>query len=210
MRYTVGQKVIAVRENFSIKEGLSEKELIDARWGTVCLPWYHTLEKFEIMTLTVLEHHKVPWEHGSDSIYDGYILQKEEDGTLWWNQYPTASYGQLDTSEDQRFRIAYPSNYEELPKEVQDAWVEEQWRPFKSAEFYFNNLHRGISEVRKHEGEEKAVHLETFAADRKTDVEKATGATLTREPLRFLRDDGTEVLSEIYVTKVTWPESGEG
>lgn len=58
----------------------------------------------EIIDLTVEEHHKVPWEFGTDDDkpYDGYVL-KDAEGNDWHNQYPTACYGQISTEGDYRF-----------------------------------------------------------------------------------------------------------
>lgn len=58
----------------------------------------------ETIDLTVEEHHKVPWEFGTDTDknYDGYVL-KDAEGNVWHNQYPRASYGQISTEGDYRF-----------------------------------------------------------------------------------------------------------
>ena len=61
--------------------------------------------KTELIRLTVVEHHKVPGEWSDALEYDGYVL-RDDNGALWYNQYPYASYGQLDDSYDRVFRRA--------------------------------------------------------------------------------------------------------
>lgn len=54
--------------------------------------------------LTVKSHHKVAWEYDEEKElkYDGYQLYDEE-GNIYHNQFPTASYGQLSDSSNHRF-----------------------------------------------------------------------------------------------------------
>lgn len=43
--------------------------------------------------LTVVEHHKVTDGYSKEATRDGFIL-KDAEGNVWYNQYPTANYGQ--------------------------------------------------------------------------------------------------------------------
>lgn len=60
----------------------------------------------EIFNLKVTEHHQVAWDQdpNGEKRHDGFILTAE-DGGVWYNQYPTASYGQTSDTADRRFTI---------------------------------------------------------------------------------------------------------
>lgn len=65
--------------------------------------------KFKIVELLVTEHHKVPdhWTPDGEKNNDGFILV-DKDSSQWYNQYPTASYGQLSDSADRMFSKVLP------------------------------------------------------------------------------------------------------
>lgn len=68
----------------------------------VYIPWEDTLTDIQAINLTCKEHHKVPNEFNpEDKKYDGFVFEGA-DGGVWYNQYPTASYGQLDDTQDRR------------------------------------------------------------------------------------------------------------
>lgn len=52
--------------------------------------------------VTVVEHHKVSGEWSDEKQYDGFILKDDQD-RVWYNQYPTASYGQVSDDADGLF-----------------------------------------------------------------------------------------------------------
>lgn len=60
----------------------------------------------KFIKLTVKEHHKVPDSYSDELEYDGYILVAD-DGTIFTNQYPLASYGQMSDRGDRIFLIDY-------------------------------------------------------------------------------------------------------
>lgn len=89
LRYTIGKCYIfmlAPNRNFDIDTKLSNY--------------------YEFIKVICKEHHKVSWEHDPENIkkYDGFIFEEirssqiNEPGRIYYNQYPRASYGQLDDS----------------------------------------------------------------------------------------------------------------
>ena len=103
-RYKVGQQIVTVGFVFADEN----------YFGVIRRPYRSNMFtgldttpvlKTEVIRLTVIEHHKVPGEWSDALEYDGYVLQ-DENGARWYNQYPYASYGQLDDSYDRVFRRA--------------------------------------------------------------------------------------------------------
>ena len=108
-RYTVGQEIIVVGFNYGPGKEVWFNHRPFAFAGT-----YYPLS-IELFKLKVIEHHKVAWNINpyGERRYDGFILSTEEGG-IWYNQYPVASYGQVSDVADRRFTINYakmtPSN----------------------------------------------------------------------------------------------------
>jgi hypothetical protein len=93
LRYNVGQVVLFVLVDF---------EQTVPRFGCSYYPWEDTLKGIELLKLTCQEHHRVSGSWDDEKKYDGFIFT---DGVNNYNnQYPRASYGQLDTSNDYRVR----------------------------------------------------------------------------------------------------------
>lgn len=116
MRYQIGQKIIAfaaiydvsvddgklIRHNFLVMRSKQEAENGVQQLGV------------KFIELTVTEHHKVNWEHDEASTppqCDGYILT-DANGVEYVNQYPMATYGQVDTSADHHFSRRFASSEE--------------------------------------------------------------------------------------------------
>ena len=101
--------------------------------------------------LTVTEHHEVSWDQDpkNKKKYDGFVLTRE-DGTIWHNQFPYASYGQLSTTADHVFNF-YP-NFSEEGEELQAKWLalfdNENNFPteYESLTVNYQRLERGIRE----------------------------------------------------------------
>ena len=57
-----------------------------------------------VKLLTVVEHHKVAWDQypTEEKKHDGFLL-KDENGIVFANQYPRASYGQISDRSDRLF-----------------------------------------------------------------------------------------------------------
>lgn len=98
LRYSVGSTYFFIWINFTRNE---------SRWGSLFIPWLDTLHGIEIKKLTCKEHHKVAWDQDPkrEKEYDGFIFTEEKSehaSGQWFNQYPTACYGQLDDSANWR------------------------------------------------------------------------------------------------------------
>ncbi|QIG72632.1 hypothetical protein EVB97_074 [Rhizobium phage RHph_Y65] len=96
MRYEVGQKYPFIDVKFHARDGVMNPFM------NLFHPQYHELDSIEVKMLEVTEHHKVPIEY-SDATTDGFILKEvkgSEIDRIWYNQYPTAHYGQISTDND--------------------------------------------------------------------------------------------------------------
>lgn len=56
-------------------------------------------KRIEHIELKCVEEHSVPVEYADYSRATGYVFESDE-GSTWYNQYPTASYGQTSTAGD--------------------------------------------------------------------------------------------------------------
>ena len=106
------------------------------RFGNLYLPWEDTLDKIQLMSATCIEHHKVPTEWDAELSNDGFVFSETEGESLgrkWHNQYPRASYGQLDDSNDYRIfpavldtktedRVEIRNIFDALKSEFGDEW----------------------------------------------------------------------------------------
>lgn len=100
-------------------------------------PWEDELVKIEIIQLTCEEHHKVKWDYAEDVpesyTSDGYVF-KDKDGRRWLNQYPSASFGQLDDS----------ANWKVHLKDYGDEADEGDYRSFEDVRMFLNRILRGL------------------------------------------------------------------
>ena len=101
-RYTIGQEIIVVGFNYGPGKEVWFNHRPFAFAGT---DYPLSIELFK---LKVIEHHKVAWnvDPNGERRYDGFILSTEE-GDVWHNQYPVASYGQVSDIANRRFTINY-------------------------------------------------------------------------------------------------------
>lgn len=69
--------------------------------ASLYLPWVDKLKFYDVVELTCTEHHKVAWDQdpAQEAKYDGFVFTDKNE-LKYHNQYPTASYGQLDDSCD--------------------------------------------------------------------------------------------------------------
>lgn len=97
-RYRVGQTIpVAV---FRAKNKNTGRD----RYATQVFPNLENIIEWDVVNLVVTEQHAVPshfYPDGEKS-HTGYVLT-DPDGDVWYNQYPAASYGQLDDSSDRLF-----------------------------------------------------------------------------------------------------------
>lgn len=104
MRFNVGETLFFVKIDFTPSQS-------NAFGSALYMPWKgDTLNEIKIIKLKVTEHHKVAWDgdpHDRPD-HDGYVLREivriNENsaiyGETYYNQYPEASYGQVDNSFD--------------------------------------------------------------------------------------------------------------
>ena len=108
-RYTVGQEIIVVGFNY----GPGNEVWFGRRPFALNAADYPL--SIKLFNLKVTKHHKVAWDQDpkGKKRYDGFILTAEDE-SVWYNQYPSASYSQTSHTADRRFTINYakmtPSN----------------------------------------------------------------------------------------------------
>lgn len=93
-RFSVGQEI------YVMAAVINGRNTITATLGTI----HGDRPVLYFKKLTVNEHHNVSdqWAYRESRVYDGYILTDGED--FYFNQYPSATYGQLNNSADYRFK----------------------------------------------------------------------------------------------------------
>ncbi|MCK9234691.1 MAG: hypothetical protein M0R77_00085 [Gammaproteobacteria bacterium] len=123
-RFNVGDKVAVISFSYDNK---------DPVWWSA--PYNNSLEPYssmELIELTITEAHNVPWEHDPDGEkeYEGYGAIDDK-GRRWYNQYPTASYGQTSTEDDHIF-------YHESEKDLLAA---------KRVKQFVKDIYRGVNDL---------------------------------------------------------------
>ena len=137
-RYVVGEKLYVINFSFEGKKKLG-----------FSLPFLYDLtpiSKITIIELTVKEHHRVlgDWDdEDAAPSNDGFILE-DQDGNIWYNQYPRASYGQLSDEGNRRFtrHLTAEAKLDEL---IENGVIFE-CHLINDA---FNSICRGIKELKK-------------------------------------------------------------
>lgn len=130
MRYEIGKVIFAV--HFTIKDHTGMQRQMFNR------PHMYRdndeIESISILKLTVVEHHKVSTAYSDEKNCDGFILIDSK-GEKWNNQYPRASYGQMDDSADGNFL-----------KDVPEGWTMKDFDNYKSPLEYYD-LERFMSNL---------------------------------------------------------------
>lgn len=155
------------------------------RFGSLYLPWVDTLNKINLVMLTVLEAHDVAWMYDPDNNkqYQGFVFT-DENMEVWHNQYPYASYGQMDDSQDWVARPTASIGYSD--DEVLFGYVD--------AVHYIEKLASaltvgGMSSLPEDSIKERValkIHLDEVIAL----VEKAMGKTIQLFPWEFTDKNG--------------------
>lgn len=205
MRYNVGQVNVFINVQFVPSS---------MRFGNLYLPWSDELKSIELIKLTCTEHHRVPGDWSDEVQYDGFRFVDEK-GAVWNNQYPRASYGQLDDSANWR---VHP-DFDGLKATLNDDQVREVLSKYMSVTdvtMYLENILRGLgslkselTDARKQDEpsarrDELPVFIEAVQKhyDEVIELLKAQGVTATAAPRVFTRLDGTEYESDI-LKKIT-------
>lgn len=126
LRFNVGQSYLFIYIDFTQNS---------PRFGGTYVPWLDTLNKIEVVELKCAEHHKVRYEFDEADAkkkYDGFIFANAE-GVVYHNQYPVASYGQLDDSGDRQVR---PAKFNE-----EDPFLSYELATYRLGEIY-NAIHK--------------------------------------------------------------------
>ena len=133
MRYEVGTKYPFMHVDYTPAT---------PRYRGLYLPWEDRLNNIAVAFLECVEHHKVPDCHDPDRElkYDGYVFV-DIHGKRWANQYPSASYGQIDDT----------MNWLVLPM-WEDAETHER---FTDARIYLARVQRGVRDLAKEPTEEE-------------------------------------------------------
>lgn len=146
MRYTVGKKYPFILIQHELYLTVDDRQVhlryVDCP-GRPYLPWEEgaTLLGIALRMLTCAEHHKVPneWDEKNELTCDGFVFKDESDNTVWYNQYPRASYGQISDTNDRRVRLHEPD--ESKFKEMFD---NETIHCMEDARYRLGEIHNGI------------------------------------------------------------------
>ena len=133
-RYSVGEELFVI--HFTISNSrVSELFSAPLRF------WNEDVSNITIKKLTVTEHHRVLHDYAKEDeapTCDGFIL-KDEDGAIWTNQYPRASYGQISDAAD---RLFWKDGYKFVGSErLNDVIIPADMRLLTD---YMWSLHEGI------------------------------------------------------------------
>ena len=181
MRHNVGDTVYVT--HFVVRIGGKADREIPV---TFFLPWEDEVVSKTIEQLSVKEHHKVPnyWDSvGAVKENDGYVLNGP-DGSVWYNQYPKASYGQLDDSAD---RLYLRCSDEKVPTLVRST----------SFVHYMENVLRGIKSLEAGDVDKSKLLSQHFD-EMKAMFEAQTGKTLTHRVHRYKNAHGEAELEGWY------------
>lgn len=200
LRFTVGEVYWFARTLYT------NKPMKESSFASIYMPWYHDLDKIEFLPLLCKEHHKVAWDQDpkEEKTCDGFIfVSPTDENDIWYNQYPSACYGQLDDTND---RVVF-KHYETSELFVLDEagnvkgdngqmmklpGSEAKWEYFEStfwqsrftlASTMLSNLDRAISPPgRKQSGldDEKLKQLEVYQAVFIARWEEASGKKVER------------------------------
>ena len=121
MRYNIGQSLFAVQFVFA-----SHNECGQLLYTSPLMYSNEQPAHINFVQLEVTEHHKVRNEWEDESVtptYDGYKL-KQDQGLVFHNQYPTASYGQTTDTGNRRFDLAGTAEQFESFKGNKEKFVE--------------------------------------------------------------------------------------
>lgn len=109
-RYSIGEEIYACVFVYGDRISTNQPYMM---WSN------ETPTDIKFIKLTIKEHHKVPGDYDEEIKYDGYILAAD-DGTIFTNQYPRASYGQVSDRGDRIFHIDFRGKTEEDFKKMVD------------------------------------------------------------------------------------------
>lgn len=107
MRFNVGDKIWTVSFTLADKK---TGEIENAPFFYNPDPSMFDIKDIKFILLTISKHHRVPGDFSDKIEYDGFQAV-DTNGDIWNNQYPRASYGQLDDSANWHFELAKMKDY---------------------------------------------------------------------------------------------------
>jgi len=177
MRFEVGKSYVFVQD-----------VVVNYRYG-LYLPWEQNLLRQNILICKCVEHHKVPGDWEDELKYDGFKFQ-DQNGKVWDNQYPKASYGQLDDSNNGILhaadRFESEEKYAEHYEGCKPILAENMLENMRSALFRPNAFGNSGGLIAKEAYALYEHYLYTLH-----NIENGTGFRVTLEPIR--RHDGTPI-----------------
>lgn len=184
-RFNVGSKYPFIKVHFSLNGN-------PAFWG-MYLPWEHKLESIELVMLECTEHHKVPseWDPKPEPAldYDGFIFKGpdfEGKPTVWHNQYPRASYGQVSDAAD-RIVSLHIEDIEEIRKALDSGRTYELDAAFP----FLDRILHGVYTLEHTDPSEiedlfvKVQNLADFATQVRIAIQDASGRAVVTDKLTY-------------------------
>ena len=170
LRFTPGEEYLFVHLDYTPAR---------PRFGSVYLPWEDTLEAMRVIKVRCEEHHPVrsEWDDAAaEPQYQGFIF-KDAEGTVYHNQYPTASYGQLTDHADRMLHHAEVTD--------ENLWTRYELLSYRMGEIQ-TALVREKDKLEPHHIKALSEFYQTLQAEAETH-----GYSVTVEPLMLRFTDGS-------------------
>jgi hypothetical protein len=176
MRFNVGDVVAAIGYSIQYPNGNKSEGGAYSKF----IPWSDKLLMLDVIKLTCTGHHKVPGDYDDVIQYDGFIFTTD-DGKIYTNQIPRASYGQLsDASDNIINRQLLDSEYQFSSKVIYT---------YFGARRYLQELLKGVHEVMK-EDKERASMLQQHYEYLVKKIQKELNCVVTCTPNTRLKSKG--------------------
>lgn len=172
------------------------------RGTSMYLPWEDVLNKIEIKELRCVEHHLVPCDHEQtqEKNHDGFVFleeQSDQQSVNWFNQYPVASYNQINTEADYFVRPS-PENIEPWIPGISS-------RPYEDARILLDRTLIGIRDLKKAHRVREVAFLSEFYGKVVEILKNNFKVEVGVEPMKFRNIDGTIEEDPELITVVLKP-----
>lgn len=181
-RYSVGQEIYGICFKYIDKD--TNVKIVSSSVSSVTMN--DVPEDIEFKKFIVTEHHKVGKEYDpTDMTADGYIL-KDENGLIYHNQYPIATYEQVSDSND---RIFTRSSDGMTQEEIQSLVDNEYENPYEYISISVITVIEKVKNVNKYPTlREKYKKLYEMIITKFT--EKYPGKKIEIVPYKFTSENG--------------------
>lgn len=156
LRYTPGREYTFIHCKYRRSHKQANGQLIMGMslQLSVYKPWdpHHHLTNLAAMTLKCTDHHKVPWDQDpyGEAKYDGFVFETlHAPMQRWFNQYPRACYGQLDTSHDHFLYLDYVGAGMTTKEVVAVAATDTGMTELQDASRFLSNIRQGQIKIAK-------------------------------------------------------------